>query len=152
MPMRALVAAILALGIPVFQPDAARVLADMRQALGGDAAIAAVQAFSVSGSEATNLDGHVASAGVEWIALLPDSFVRVRRISTPWGNNVDVLGFRGDARIVRHDSVLPVPPDLILDGTQDRAAVEARVVRDAKREFARMAIALIGPPAVDPVD
>jgi len=153
MMMRLLVAAAIALGIPATQPDAARVLADMRQALGGDAAIAAVQAFSVSGTESHNFGGRVTSARIEWTAVLPDSFVRVSRTSTPRHSDVTASGFRGDARIQRRESDMPPPPDLFPNDTPvQRAARDARRVRTLKHEFSRLAIALIGIPAVDPLD
>jgi len=150
--MRSLVAAAIVLGIPATQPDAARVLADMRQALGGDAALAAVQAFAVSGSESHNIEGHLSSASIEWTAALPDSFVRVRRLVTPVGSDVMASGFRGDARISRHDSDFPLPPDPSGDTPAQRAAHDAIVVRNLKHEFSRFAIALVGIPAVDPLD
>jgi len=82
--MRHLLPLVLALFVAV-QPDAARVLADMRQALGGDTALAAVQAFSATGSQTTNLEGHTAGADIEWICALPDRFIRTRRLGTPYG-------------------------------------------------------------------
>ena len=151
--MRAVIAAALALGLGALQPDAARVLADMRQALGGDAAIAAVQAFSVSGTESHNFGGHVSSASLEVMVVLPDSFLRVRRMSTPLGNDMMASGFRGDARIQRRASDLPYPPDPFQGETPDqRAARDAAFVRYLKHDFSRFAIALIGIPAVDPLD
>lgn len=113
--MKALVAITLAAVPFLFQSDAARVLADMRQALGGEAALAAVRAFSVSGYESVDMDPRAARAlgpdialsdhrasvtggdpgkwtrlpgnvDIEWTAALPDSAVRVRRMPSPeWG-------------------------------------------------------------------
>src|SRR3954467_9477293 len=97
--MRLLVAAAVAIGLAAPQPDRARVLADMRQALGGEHAIAGVQAFSVSGSGPRTPAGHPPGASVAWTAVLPDRVVRVRRLWTPWGNHVETDGFRGDTRI-----------------------------------------------------
>src|SRR5262245_33142710 len=106
--MTVLIAVAVALGMPALQPDAARVLADMRQALGGDAALAAVNAFSVSGSESRHVAGDM-GADIEWMALLPDSFVRVRRPSSQWVNAVETDGFRGDALIHRREADMPYP-------------------------------------------
>jgi len=150
---RSFVAAAIALGIPAMQPDAARVLADMRQALGGDAAIAAVQAFSVSGTESHNFGGRGSSEDLEWTVALPDSVVRVRRMSTPPSGDVMISGFRGDARILRLKSDLPHPPDRFASDTpEQRAARDADTVRYLKHDFSRFAIALIGIPAVDPLE
>ena len=77
--MRVVVAVLVALGMPALQPDPARVIADMRQALGGDAALAAVRSFSVEVSESLKLDGVSVNLSTEWSAVLPDSVVRVRR-------------------------------------------------------------------------
>src|SRR5262245_43687473 len=151
--MRAAIAAVLAVGLGAVQPDAARVLADMRQAIGGDAAIAAIQAFSVNGTESHNFGGHVSSASLEWMVVLPDSFLRVRRMSTPVGNDMMANGFRGDARILRRSSDFPYPPDPSQADTPDqRAARDAAAVRYLKHDFSRFAIPLIGVPAADPLD
>jgi hypothetical protein len=134
-------------------PDAARILAEMRQALGGDAAIAAVRAFSVKGSESRNLGGHLAGAEVELACELPDRFVRVHRIVSPFGSSVDTDGFNGDRRIRRRDSDLPVPPDPFENEPPDRKAQRAATaLRNMKHEFARLAIAMIGLPPADPYD
>jgi hypothetical protein len=151
--MKTAAAAALALAVVAPQPDAARVLADMRQALGGDTALAAVRAFSVDGSESRDLGGRTTGAEVEFAVELPDRFVRVHRLSTPFGMSVDTTGFNGDRRIRRRDSDLPVPPDPFENETPDQKAQRAaRVVRDLKHEFSRLALATIGPPAIDPLD
>jgi hypothetical protein len=134
--------------------DAAKILADMRQALGGDAAIAAVHTFSVSGSEQHSIpNGPTSSAMIEWFCELPDRFVRVRRTSTPWGENVDAAGFSADVRISRRDVSSPMPPDPFANDTPaQKAERDKRVVRNLRHEFSRFAIAMIGIPAVDPLD
>jgi hypothetical protein len=150
--MRSAIAAAVVLGVTAFQPDAQSVLADMRQAIGGEAAIAAVQGFSVNGTESTNFDGRTADARVEWMCALPDKYVRVRRVATPFSQSVHTQGFNGDARITRHDSDFPQPPDPFENDTPaERAAREQRSVAMLKREFSRLAIAL-GVAAIDPVD
>jgi hypothetical protein len=133
--------------------DATRVLADMRAALGGDAAIAAVRAFSVTGTESRNLGGHSATAGVELYAELPDKFVKVRRIATPFGgDNVDTAGFNGDARVWHRISNLPYPPNPYDATPALRAEGDRKAVLGGKQEFARLAVALIGLVAVYPMD
>src|ERR1043166_6320646 len=83
--------------------DPAAVLSGMRHALGGDAAIAAVQAFSVSGSESRELNGHPLTADIEWLCRLPDRFVKVRRVATSGGQDVRTNGFNADALIYRSE-------------------------------------------------
>lgn len=134
-------------------PDAGRVLADMRQALGGDAAIAAVQAFSATGSESRNVNGHTGTADVEWVCQLPDRFVRVRRLMSPAGETIETDGFNGDAHIRRRDSDLSYPPDAFQHDTPDQKAErEKRAVLSLKHDFSRVAIAMIGVPSIDPLD
>ena len=133
-------------------PDAASLVAAMRAALGGDAAIAAVRAFSVTGTESRSLGGHSATASVELYAELPDKFVKVRRIATPFGgDNVDTAGFNGDARVWRQISNLPYPPNPYDATPALRAEGDRKAVLAGKQEFARLAVALIGLAAVYPV-
>jgi hypothetical protein len=150
---RVLLVAALTIAASQPAPDAARVLADMRAALGGDAAIAAVRSFSVTGTESRNLGGHSATAGVELYSELPDKFVRVRRIATPFGgDNVDTAGFNGDARVWRRISNLPYPPSPYDATPALRAEGDRKAVLSGKQEFARLAVALIGLAAVYPMD
>jgi hypothetical protein len=151
--MRSALTVTIALAVTALQPDPARVLADMRQALGGDAAIAAVQAFSVTGVETRSFDGHTSSADVEFACVLPDRYIKVRRIAMPFGDTVETHGFNGDTHIRRRASTLPYPPDGLDGASPDQKAERMRVVvRSVKHEFARMAVAMIGLAAVDPVD
>jgi hypothetical protein len=135
------------------QADGGRVLADMRQALGGDAAIAALQGFAVTGTESRTVSGQNLNIEVEFLCLLPDRFLRIRRSASPFGVSIYESGFNGDQRILRRDSDTPHPPD---PGEQDTPAEKAqraaRVLADLHREFARLATAMIGLPAIDPVD
>jgi hypothetical protein len=135
-------------------PDAARMLAEMRQALGGDAALNAVQAFSVDGVETRRMADHTASADVEFACALPDRCIKVRRIATPFGGDtVETYGFNGDAHIRRRASSIPYPPDPFAGETPDQKAERSRRAALASRhEFARLAIPMLGVPAVDPVD
>jgi hypothetical protein len=133
--------------------DASRVLGEMRQALGGDAAIAAVKSFSVEGSESHSVGGHNAGGGVEFLCVLPDRFLHVTRLDSPFGTTVNELGFNGNERIRRRDASIPYPPD---PGEHDtpaqKAQREARALANTRRELARMTIAMIGISGVDPVD
>jgi len=151
--MKTAMSALAALAFSMSQPDAARVLAEMRQAIGGDSAIAAVLAFSVRGSESRNFDGRTGGGDIEWICALPDRFLRVRRVGSPFGISVEADGFNGDARIRRRDSDIPSPPDPYQNDTPDqRAARNARAVRNTKHELSRFAVALLGVTAIDSLD
>src|SRR4030095_11146260 len=98
----------------------------------GDAALAAVRAFSLNGYESTTIDDRVIQAlgpdialarresctwdapamsvDIEWNSVLPDSSVRVRRGgSDEWRRSIVADGFRGDALIYRRDESDPDP-------------------------------------------
>src|SRR4029078_3693052 len=109
--------------------------------------------LSVNGCESHSMDGHSAGADIELLCALPDRFLHIRRWSSPIGSNTEEYGFNGDARIRRRDSDMPYPPD---PGEKDppaqKAPREARALAMSKREFARVATAMIGLPAIDPVD
>jgi hypothetical protein len=153
--VRVLLAATLTAHVSASQPptDAARVLADVRQALGGDAAIAAVRSFSVSGMEDRSFGGRSATASIELVAELPDKFVMVRRVPTPFsGDNVETHGFNGDARVSRRISVMPYPPNPYDKTPALRAEADRRALLGAKQEFSRLAVALIGLVAAYPLD
>jgi hypothetical protein len=133
--------------------DAARVLDGMRAALGGDAAIAAVRAFSATGTESRNVAGHSSTASVELYAELPDKFISVRRIATPFaGDNVETHGFNGDARVSRRTSNIPYPPSPYDATPALRAEADRKGLLAGKQEFARLAVPLIGLAAVYPMD
>lgn len=133
-------------------PDATRVLADMRQALGGDAALAGIQAFSATGTETRTVGGRSFSKDVEVLCALPDRFVRVRRSSGPFNDLItEADGFSGDALIHRRDANIPYPPD---PGANDTPAQHAERERQkllsARHDFARLIVALLGQSAADP--
>src|SRR6188768_2394092 len=100
-------------GAQAADPDA--VLSAMRAALGGDAALAAVQTMSATGSVTESHAGRSRSLSVEILALRPDHFMTVRRDSQSAGPMpIDITyyaGFRGDRLIRRTDSNIPFPPD-----------------------------------------
>src|SRR5262249_39173579 len=135
------------------QPDAARVLAEMRQAIGGDSAIAAVLALSVRGAASRHFDRRTGGGGNRGGCALPRRFLPVKRGGAPFARTVGGDGFNGDARIRRRDSDIPSPPDPYQNDTPDqRAARNARAVRNAKHELSRFAVALLGVTAIDSLD
>lgn len=131
--------------------DADAVLREMRAALGGDAALGAIQTWSVSGNVTSSAGSFRSSSSFEVFAMLPDHYMEIRRhLSSPAGpvrmdiETTNYRGFRGDERIRRTDSTFPVPPD---PGPQTPSAIAERdrlAVQGHKREFARLAVALFG--------
>ena len=135
-------------------PDAARVLAGMRQALGGEAALTAVRAFSVDGMETRALADHSFTNGVEFACILPDRCIKVQRIANPFGgDSLETHGFNGDAQVRRRASNIPYPPDPFANDTPDQKAARAqRTVQATKHEFARLVVPLIGVTTLDGSD
>jgi len=94
--------------------DAAAILRDMRAALGGDAVLGAVNAFSADGDVRETFDGRSKTLSIELSVLLPDHVLDVRRdvdMSSP--RTIDITyyrGFRGDTLIRRTVSTIRFPP------------------------------------------
>jgi len=135
-------------GRPAPRQDAESVLAGMRKALGGDAALDAIHGFSASGSIAKHHDGFHKNLSLQLHALLPDHFLTIENDRDSAGPmNIDITyyrGFRGDTLIRRTDSTIPFPPD---PGPQTPAAIaqrEAEWLLTRKQEFTRLALVLFG--------
>src|SRR5262245_49509876 len=77
-------------------PDAARVLADMRQALGGDVVLGTVKAFAVEGSLRRNLGGRTLESSIEMLCSLPESCLRAATQSGGPFSTTATDGFTGD--------------------------------------------------------
>jgi hypothetical protein len=132
-------------GVPQ-APDAARVLADMRQALGGDAALAGVKSFSLNGSLKRNLGDRTIQSDVDMICELPDKCVRVARQLGGPITPVITDGYNGDEPIREVDARLPLPPLMGPQDTSPEAVARRRAAQAGhnKEEFARLTIALFG--------
>jgi hypothetical protein len=135
-------------------PDAARVLADMRAALGGEA-IDAVKGFSVEGDEERTFGDFKTHSNMEWVCVLPDRFIVVRNNKSSFARIVDTNGFNGD-RLVRlldlpaslasrRPPAPPQTPEQYVEGLRTS-------VTSAKRQFSRYAIALLGITSAYPLD
>jgi hypothetical protein len=128
--------------------DAAAVLAEMRQALGGDAALDAITAFSLRGTIAESMRGRSRSMSKEVWAALPDRFLDIRRDFQGGGPMpVDItyyFGFHGDTLLRRTDSNIPFPPDPGSNTPAATAERERNMTRSAKQQFARLAFVLFG--------
>ena len=150
---RVLLVATLTAQIPASQPpDAARVLADMRQALGGDA-LKAVETFSVKGSEDRLIGRSTINAKVEWAGILPDRFIEER--SVPQGSVIISTGFNADAPvrwmirgISRGRGRFPfaAEPAVLPEASRHNVLILA------KRHFSRMTVAMFGITPIYPLD
>ena len=129
-------------------PDAARVLADMRQALGGEAALNAVQTFSVGGSLRANMGERLVDWDIELLCELPDKCIRERTQTGILSAGITMTdGYSGSDPIRRIDAhgrpgpkdmaVLPMTPEMM-------AARKLAAANRQKEEFARLTLALFG--------
>jgi hypothetical protein len=132
--------------------DATRVLADMRQALGGEA-IAAVQAFSVETTEERFALGRSLATSIEWMCVLPDRFIQVRRFQGRSGEMTRTTGFSGNHVIQEFGGNLSRPPISGLVATaEEQAASRSASLTAARQHFSRLMIAMLGITPVYPVD
>jgi len=125
--------------------DAARVLAEARQALGGDAALSAVVSFTVSGSRKLNVGPTVLESSLQLVCELPDKFVRTSTNSGPFPIT-HRYGFNGDEPIRQSEPDMPLPPELAASqkpqSPAERAAARGKQAAGEKQAFMRLALAL----------
>jgi hypothetical protein len=131
--------------------DAQGVLAAARRALGGDATLAGVKSFSVSGRLTMNLGELNLDHALEIDCELPDKFLRTRTVRSQGpGVFIDVTqrdGFNGEdpirETVVQDPLGLPPPPDINRPRTPDEVAkARKRGVLDNKHDFTTLALAL----------
>jgi hypothetical protein len=134
--------------------DAAKVVADMRQALGGDK-LAKVSTLTATGKN-QRANGETSISGDYEMALaLPDRFVTTQVLaSTPMGNVALTSGFNGDGLV--QENVMPQQPGgggmrmFVSNGAgpnaspEQQQAANARQLISNKQEFARMALGVFG--------
>ena len=140
------VGVVLAIASDPQAPDAARVLAEMRQALGGAEALANVKGFSLNGSLTRNLGERSIQSDVELICQLPDKCLRVtRQLGGPISPTI-ADGYNGDDPIREVDARLPMPPVMMQQDNSPEAIARRRAAQAGrmKEEFGRLTIALFG--------
>ena len=69
------------------QRDAAAVLKEMRQAI-GEAALDGLKTFSATGSRTLTSPNGSRRVALEWLAMVPDHFLEIRRDSVDWHQSV----------------------------------------------------------------
>jgi hypothetical protein len=139
-------AAVLAIAVAPQAPDAARVLGEMRQALGGAEALANVKTFSLNGSLSRNFGERTLQSEVEMICELPDKCLRVaRQLGGPVTTTM-TDGYNGDEPIREVDRRLPLPPFMTPEDMSPEAVARRRAAMAGhnKEEFARLTLALFG--------
>jgi hypothetical protein len=128
------------------------VLADMRQALGGDA-LKAVETFSVKGSEARLIGRSTLNGKFEWAGILPDRFIEER--SVPQGSVIISTGFNADAPVRwmiggtsrgRGRFPFAAEPAVLPEASRHNVLILA------KRHFSRITVAMFGITPIYPLD
>lgn len=137
------------------QNDAAQVMADMRQALGGDKKLAAVKTLSAVGKNDRAMGERSLTGEYEMGLEVPDRFFTKQAMAqTPLGNVVLTIGFNGNALI--QDTEVPQAAGgggmrMVFGGgaspnasPEEQKAGDARMISQQKQEFARMALGIFG--------
>src|SRR5689334_8482744 len=103
-------AAVMATGAMLFaQGDAAKVMADMRQALGGDKKLAAIKSLTAVGKNDRAMGERSITGEYEMALETPDRFFTKQVMAqTPMGNVSLTVGFNGAALI--QDTEMPQAP------------------------------------------
>ena len=133
--------------------DAAKVLADMRKALGGDK-LAAVKTLTAAGKNDRAMGERSITGDYEMALELPDRFFTKQVMAqTPMGNVSLTVGFNGAGLI--QDTEMPSAPGggmrMVFGGgagpnatPEEQKASDAKMVAQQKQEFARMALGIFG--------
>jgi hypothetical protein len=137
------------LAAPQPAPDASQVLADMRQALGGDV-LKTIETFSVTGSQGRGVGRITMNVTVEWAGILPDRFIEERHHPS----STITSGFNGDALVRefkgttggRGRSLLPAEPPRLSEATRHNMMILA------KQHFSRLTVGMFGITPVYPLD
>ncbi|HYN10381.1 MAG TPA: hypothetical protein VES67_23540 [Vicinamibacterales bacterium] len=141
-------------------PDAAKVLADVRAALGGDAKLEAVKSVAVEGRLTKTTGGQTLTNDFEMAFELPDRFVKKEVIAVLGQTSITrTTGFNGDGLI----EVVDTPPQMGggmvitrmagsgppgMQATPEQIATQRQaILASNKREFARL---LLGMFAANP--
>lgn len=140
--------------------DAARVLNEMRAALGGDK-LAAVTSFTANGRSARTMGQFQMTGDVEILCELPDKYVKKETLSVGnMGSMTSLLGFNGDTLLQDTSSpsqpmvhgggmvVMRSPGGSMPGGAapspEQQAAMKATALRNVKTDFTRLTVALFG--------
>lgn len=153
---------VVATGAVVPAAPAPDLLAAMRAAIGGDAAIDAVTKFSVNGSLVRRMAGRSSNVGYEVLCELPDKFLTTTRstvdvsglprgVSLPSTTTTASSGFNGGDPInnVGGDAFTPGGMPTVIRGPQptdpaEIAEARRRRVSSAHREFLRFVLPRLG--------
>lgn len=141
-------------GVSAQQRDATTVLAEMRQALGGAAALDGVKTFSASGSRTMSTPIGSKRMALEWFAILPDHFLEVRRDSLTGPTAIEITYYSGIAagrafRKTDSGGVLPEPPSYSDKSPAAVAARQRAAQLHQQHSIARLMLVLFGAAPAD---
>ncbi len=149
-------AVVMAAGAMLFAQagDAARVMADMRKALGGEQKLAAVKTLSATGKSQRSMGETSMGGDYELMVELPDKyFTRQVMAQTPMGAIALKSGFNGDGLIQETEQPQQAGGMRMMFSTggaspnatpEEKAAAAQKQVVNSKMEFARMALGMFG--------
>jgi hypothetical protein len=137
-------------------PDAAKVLADVRAALGGDARLEAVKSVAVEGRLTKTIGGQTLTNDFEMAFELPDKFVKKEVIAVMAQTSITrTTGFNGDGLI----EVVDTPPQMGggmmitrmagsgppgMQATPEQIATQrTALLASNKRDFARISLGML---------
>ncbi len=138
-------------------PRAAQLLAQARDALGGDAHLSKVQALSLAGTVQRVIGDRQIEGELTLDLQLPDRMWRTESIS-PMGDGALIVtgqGINGD-RLLRSMRTINAPPGAVIRTPPPPPAgsdAEAQALRNSRAELIRLTLALLlAPPASVPLE
>lgn len=137
--------------------EAARVLGEMRAALGGDK-LTSVRSFTAAGRTARSLGQFQLTGDVNLECELPDKYVKREELSMGSAAMSNTVGFNGTTLIrhasqpatmsMGHGTVMMRPAGSAAPGTTmseaQQAAMNAALLKNARAEFTRYTVAFFG--------
>lgn len=147
--------ALCAAAAPIATAQADDKLAPMRAAIGGDAALAAIQTLSIEGSETTSGAG---GQSLQVRIALPDKFIRVstQYVDSPLGQDqlTNTHGINGTELLGRVEGIrgmeLPAYPDLAGATGADRVARVKQHFDEQRRRMLSWTLLLLGGANANP--
>jgi hypothetical protein len=122
--------------------DPAAILASARQAMGGDAKLAAVKSFTATGRTRQVRGDNLVPIEFELFAELPDKYVRKDEVPAQ-ESGPTATGFNGDELLVDPPQVTPpAPPGAAPPNPAALEAARKARVTTLKQDFARLALGM----------
>jgi hypothetical protein len=144
--------ALIALAVMVFAAGpragddgrAARVLAQARAAMGGEAKLASVRGLTASGAVTKQMPGEVQAGELQFDLQLPDKLLRTDSVRPPVGDGVFIMlrGINGET-LLRNSKILNAGPGARMSRPPLAGGSEAQAIVHARADLARFALAFL---------